>query len=306
MTKQNNYIFRLFILLIFILCSMLIFTFLGMLISMPLFGIDTFDGILAIMNSDEPLNLNLLRFYQVFNHLGVFIVPAILFVIFFRLNPIQFFRFDKKPLFSSALLVFMLLVSILPLLDYLSLLNERIQFPHFLNGIESRLRLSEQNALELTERFLNVTTPSALVFNLFMIALLPAIGEELIFRGIVQQTLVGWFKDKPVWAILITALLFSAMHFQFFSFLPRLLLGLILGYLFFWSGSLWLPVIAHFINNGMAVMVYYLSETGQIGINPEKIGEYLGRWSALISLIISVGVFASIFLVEKRKRETIN
>jgi len=96
-----------------------------------------------------------------------------------------------------------------------------------------------------------------MILNLFIIAILPAVGEEFFFRGVLQKILIRLFKSVHV-AIWVTAFIFSAIHFQFFGFVPRFILGLIFGYLFFWSGTLWLPVISHFINNAVPVIMSYI------------------------------------------------
>lgn len=301
MTQPKNHLFQIFILVVFVLCSMLVFTFLTMLISMPIFGISSFEEMLVRMDPGDPDNLNLLRFHQVFNHIGVFIIPSLLFILFFRFQPIQYLKLDRVPIITSILLVFLLLVSILPFLDFISIVNESVHFPGALSQIEEMLRQSEQKAFELTERFLAVSTNSELLFNIFMIALLPAIGEELIFRGILQRILIGWIKGSPVIAILITSLVFSALHMQFFSLLPRFLLGILLGYLFYWSGSLWLPVIAHFANNAMAVLVYYLATIHKLNIDPEQLGQLWGNWGIVASGILSVSLLVIIHVLEKKR-----
>ena len=96
-----------------------------------------------------------------------------------------------------------------------------------------------------------------MILNLFIIAILPAVGEEFFFRGVLQKILIRLFKSGHV-AIWVTAFIFSAIHFQFFGFVPRFILGLIFGYLFFWSSTLWLPVISHFINNAVPVIMAYI------------------------------------------------
>jgi hypothetical protein len=128
------------------------------------------------------------------------------------------------------------------------------------------------------------------LLNLFICAALPAIGEEFFFRGTLQQLFNQWFKNKHV-AIIVTAFLFSAIHLQFYGFIPRFLLGLYLGYLFVWTGSLWAPIFAHFLHNGISVGIQYFAN--QQGIEPEM--NYLLTDELpmlIISIVIStVGIF---------------
>ena len=88
--------------------------------------------------------------------------------------------------------------------------------------------------------------------NILIIAIMAGIGEELMFRGVIQKILIGWTKDIHL-GILYTAIIFSTIHFQFYGFVPRMILGMVLGYLYIWSKSLWVPVIAHAINNALTV-----------------------------------------------------
>jgi len=125
-----------------------------------------------------------------------------------------------------------------------------------------------------------------LLVNLLMIGVLAAIGEELIFRGLFQGLLTRMLKNPHI-AILITALLFSAFHFQFFSFLPRFVLGIVLGYLMYLGRSIWFPIIAHFVNNAMGVIYYYFNSKGSSDDMLEEIGtSNLLPMTALISLLI--------------------
>jgi hypothetical protein len=129
-----------------------------------------------------------------------------------------------------------------------------------------------------------------LVVNLLMIGVLAAVGEELIFRGLLQKLLTEMIRNAHV-AILITAILFSAFHFQFFSFIPRFILGIILGYLMLMGRSIWFPVVAHFINNAMGIFYYFFYAKGSADDMLEEIGtSTMIPLAALVSLLL-FGVF---------------
>jgi membrane protease YdiL (CAAX protease family) len=124
-----------------------------------------------------------------------------------------------------------------------------------------------------------------LLVGMFVIAVLPAVGEELVFRGIVQRRLYTLVRNPHV-AIWTAALAFSAIHVQFFGFFPRLLLGALFGYLYYWSGNLWYPIFAHFVNNGFTLLMLYLHQQGSVEMDIESIETV--SWSvALISLVSS-------------------
>ena len=139
------------------------------------------------------------------------------------------------------------------------------------------------------------------LFNIFMIALLPALGEELLFRGIVQKIFTQWSKNVHL-GVWISAVLFSAMHVQFYGFIPRMMLGALLGYLLVWSGSLWLPIMAHFVNNASAVIFTYLFDKQMMTVNPDKIGTESDYTSVLISVLLT-GVL--LWLIYKKERPKI-
>ena len=135
---------------------------------------------------------------------------------------------------------------------------------------------------------LNVDTIGGLLFNLLIIALIPAIGEELTFRGVLQQGLTR--RMNPHIAILLSSAIFSFIHFQFYGFLPRMFLGMLLGYLFYTSGSLWTSMLMHFINNGCAVVVYYLNNKGVIDVDVDHFGESQNVWVVIASAIVTTAL----------------
>jgi membrane protease YdiL (CAAX protease family) len=124
---------------------------------------------------------------------------------------------------------------------------------------------------------------------MLVMALAPAIFEEVLFRGSFQQVFVGWTKNA--WAgIIITSILFSAIHFSFFGFLPRIALGLILGLIFFYTNNLWLSILLHFLNNGFVVTQLYIL-TAQGKSIDKVMDETMPIWWGIIALVILVVLF---------------
>ena len=161
------------------------------------------------------------------------------------------------------------------------------------------MKQMEQQAETLTLRFLQVKSFGALLINLFVMALLPAIGEELTFRGLLLRRVT----HVTIWAV---AILFAAIHLQFYGFVPRMLMGAMFGYVFVWTGSLWVPVIMHFVNNGMAVIAYYIEQSVVSDQGSEQnIADTFGAgdtwWLGVLSLLItSLGLL--IFYRRTRKQ----
>lgn len=129
------------------------------------------------------------------------------------------------------------------------------QFTFWLNQMlplpESALKLEEQTA-GLIEAIITMESLPEFLFALLTVAVVPAVGEELLFRGIIQHRLEE-ISRRPHLAIIVTAILFSFIHFQFAGFLPRIVLGLLLGYIFYWTRNLWMSILAHFLINGVQV-----------------------------------------------------
>jgi hypothetical protein len=162
-----------------------------------------------------------------------------------------------------------------------------MSLPSSLQWLEDWMKTSEEQAARLTDALLQMPTFGSFLFNMLMIAVLPAVGEELVFRGLFQRLFKEWLGNAHL-AILLAAFLFSAIHMQFYGFIPRLVLGLILGYLFYFSGSLWVPILAHFIQNGTVVLITWLGQQGMIGGDYENFGMSENIWIIALSLALTL------------------
>ena len=159
--------------------------------------------------------------------------------------------------------------------------------PGFLKGMEDWMKVMEERAAELTKQLLVMKTPQSFLINLLMIAIIPAIGEEFIFRGCIQNIFTRWTKNIH-WGIWISAIIFSAIHMQFYGFIPRMLLGALFGYLLVWGKSMWLPVLAHLINNGSAVILSYIYQLKGGSVEDAEIQSAQSWWVYVLSFLISV------------------
>ena len=215
----------------------------------------------------------------------MFIAPPLILYAFTRTEPMRQIGFRKPACWWMLLVGVILMFVSLPLTNILGTWNEKVNFGE---SLETLLKMMEDAAGDLTERMLQVDTIWGLLGNLLVIALIPAIGEELTFRGVLQQSLTRRFN--PHLAIWLSAFIFSFIHFQFYGFLPRMFLGLILGYMFYYSGSLWTSILMHFINNGTAVVVAYLDYKGLANVDWEHFGSTSNVALLITSLVLTAGM----------------
>lgn len=256
----------------FILLVVLIgFLFLGPLVGIAVSSL-FYDGNLLqeLQNPSPDASLFLpLMVTQGFTSLIGLIIFPVLYIRFVEHKPLApFFSSEKDILKVIAIIVgvgLCFLVAISPLVEW----NMKFQFPEALQEFGNWARAQEDKLMEMTKFLTSFTTTRDFLIGLVVIAILPGIGEELVFRGLIQNEL--WRSSKNIHAAIWTsAILFSAIHMQFYGFIPRMLLGALFGYLYYWSGNLLIPMIAHFFHNGFTLSMLYLYNKGLIDINIES------------------------------------
>lgn len=190
----------------------------------------------------------------------VFILPAVIFSFLFSSRPFRFLGISTKANSLQILGVILLFVLMTPAMNQLVYWNESVSFPASMSSIETYFRQMEDSALSSTKILLSSTTFGGFLVELFLIGILAPFSEELFFRGTVQKAIYSGRRIGPHLSIWISAIIFSAIHFQFYGFVPRMLLGAFYGYLFFWTGSIWLPFLAHALNNSAVVIITFISK----------------------------------------------
>ncbi len=232
-----------------------------------------------------------LLLFQALQAIGLFIVPPFVVAYLWSDWPLEWLRIvdsrksivdSRKSIVESrktgrlVLLSIGIMLTALPLINLLVSWNEQIRLPESLRGLEQLMQQMEAQADQLLQQFLTYGNGAwwVLLLNLLVLAVLPAIGEELTFRGVLQQLLVSRKSKTPhcahcLWgprtvdsrehvAVWVTAFIFSFIHFQFYGFIPRLLLGALLGYALLWSGNIRYSMIMHGTNNALSVLLFYL------------------------------------------------
>jgi membrane protease YdiL (CAAX protease family) len=294
------FISRLFILGGMVLFFFSLFSFLGIFLSQWIFGYD-FIGSRELLGSysENPGVLNALKLMQVVISIGAMVIPALYFPKALEQQPADFLKTKKSfsPFFGlMAVLVIFLSV---PAVSWLFEINQQLELPASLQDLERKFRAAQQDTEALAKAFIASDTIGGLLVNLVVVALVPAIAEELLFRGALQQFIRFCFNNKHS-AIISSALIFSAFHGEVYSFLPRFGLGIVLGYLFTYSGSLWPAVIAHFTNNALSLLAthFHWSESGVVFLQDDYSFPF---YIIALSVLLTGGVVFLMFRQQQKK-----
>ncbi len=286
------------ILLVLFIGFLLVGQLIAVIAVIPMVGVKGLFHLSSSENLSDPNFVNALSVMQIISAAVGFLVPAWLFSwLATRNKKAEYLRVNAKPFGISLFVAALLMICGLPLVNWLGELNAKLPLPQW------ALDMEEQGK-KLVEAFMNNMDTGRLVINLFMIGLLAAVGEEFFFRGCMQRVLVGWTRNvhAGVW---ITAILFSALHLQFLGFFPRVALGVLLGYMFAWSGSIWVSVFAHFVNNGTAVLLEYFAQQNPDNEkikNLDRTGMNEGEWKyVLISAVLAAALLLIFYRMEKRR-----
>lgn len=224
---------------------------------------------------------------QAVNHLGTFLLPAL--VYWWLIEHRTWSQFNSRPLSAVAglSLVVLIVIGFMPFDGLIIEWNQNIHLPPTLAPLEQWMRDKEKSLEGLTRYLTTFDTPGQLLVALLVIAIIPAIGEEVLFRGILQRNIGYWTGNVHV-GVWLAAALFSAIHVQFLGFFPRMLLGALFGYLYVWSGNLWVPILAHLTNNGFTVLMVYLYQRKLVSVDIEST-KSVPLAVALVSLVLTTG-----------------
>lgn len=286
-----------------IFVSLLIIVGVGGVLTFILFisGILIFGGDMSLITKSAislgANNVGLLRYLLVVQDISFFVIPSIIILRLMNSESPKRFTEFKMPLLKEIVLVIILTFCIFSITSFTGQLNSAMHLPHWLSGVEHWMTDLEDKADTTIDLLIVSKTFGIMMLNLITIGLAPAIAEELIFRGVFQKIFYNLFKSGHA-AVWISAFLFSAIHFQFFGFLPRFILGLVFGYLFFWSGTLWLPMISHFVNNAFPVILAYVQ-----GMEKLNTPSDVPLWHQAIYLPLPVVISLVILFYFRNKRK---
>ncbi|AOM76604.1 CPBP family intramembrane glutamic endopeptidase [Pedobacter steynii] len=227
-----------------------------------------------------PVNRIMISFQQ----LGLFLAPALFLAIGERKKISSFYDFKQTKATLFLLIVGLMAVS-MPVLEFSMQLNQKMILPGFLKSVEQWMKIQEETAMATTVALLKMDSMSAYLLNIALIGILPAIAEELMFRGAIQRSLGRVFRNPHV-AIWVSAFVFSAIHIQFYGFLPRFLLGAGFGYIYLWSKNLWYSIFAHFLNNTYAVTAAWYMQKNNIPLSESDKVTYFQWYGYVISIVL--------------------
>ncbi len=301
--SENHPVLSFIYLLLFVLLGTVVFSLLAMGIGMAVYGTSILQEMPAILAGEVPSKINFIKLFQMLSSIGTFIIPFYLLTIL-ESKKTQYADFSMPNPKRLLVLAMAIMLFSIPLLEISIIVNLKMQLPEFLSNLEIWMKEKESQMEKLTYMLISTTQYSDLAINIVMMAVLPAIGEELIFRGALQNIVWRWLKNPHI-AIWVVAIIFSAIHVQFYGFLPRMLMGALFGYLYYWGKSIWLPILAHFVNNAyVTIYVFILLKQGK---TIEEVNETSpSHWVIyLISIIVTTIIIHYFWKVFKEKQKTI-
>ncbi len=289
---------------IVVIFSWFIFQLIAIFSGVVIFSVGFNNALELTHVSQDPESIAFFKYVQAVTSTGLFIFSSFVIAAFLENRICSFLLLDKIPGSLFFILAGLLIIIILPFTNLLTDINESMQLPEILAPVQDFFSEKEMQMEKIMQSSLNVRGVIALIVNLLVIAVIPAIGEELLFRGVFQRLFIALTRNLHL-GIFITAFLFSALHLQFLSFLPRFVLGMLFGYMVYWSRSLWPAILAHFLNNSLAVIYYHLLYSGKTQLDLENLGSPgHGLYFGLLSLAITAAIFFSLFRMKEGKRKS--
>lgn len=224
--------------------------------SKPIFGVDFLSNPTLLTDFKSTANINALKYIQALTSAGLFIYPAWYFCKSMHQIPVEFLKLNRKTKPIEIILAILVVLTAMPFISWLIYVNSFLKLPASMAQIETEMKAAEELAAQFTQAFIKADSLDVLWINLIVIAILPAIGEEFLFRGVLQN-FIRLTTGKKHFTVWIVAIVFSAFHGQFYGFIPRLVLGAALGYAYLFTGNLWISIIMHFVNNAFTVVSSY-------------------------------------------------
>ena len=252
-----------------------------------MYGISPLD--LININFTNPGMLSALKALQAVTSIAFFLLPSLVFAYLSDKNALKYIGFKKPVPYVFFIVAIVIIIASFPMVSWLIDVNQHLHLPKSMQHAEKIMRDLEDKENDMVKNLLNMKSVKDLIGVLLLVAVLPAIAEELFFRGVLQRLFIQIFK-RPWAGIITVAIIFSAMHGQFLGFFPRLVLGIVLGTLYWYSGSLWPGIIGHFMYNGLQVLLIY---------NNPQMAEKDPNFSAQLIAFSTIAVVALIWWMQR-------
>ncbi len=264
-------------------------------IFMMLFAIASFALLMVTIGlSDFSSNVFLMLFAQAYQSLFVFFLTSLFCAYIFDKKPIQYLHLHSHAQWQSYLYVILSMVLLIPTINVLAQWNANLNLPNCLQFVENWMAKQEDLASGVTKFLLSGNSIFSLIIALFVMSILPAVGEELLFRGVLQNIMIRCTKNIHI-AIWIVAFIFGIIHIQFFGLIPRVLLGAFFGYLLVWGKTIWLPILAHFLNNAVSVIFYMLKNNHKISFDIDTFGTGETFYVTIIGAVLFLAMTYFVF-----------
>ena len=284
---------QLLLLLLVLFCALPLTGAVGMALA-PAFGFSPSEASAGL----SVHRLALARYLMAVQSVGVFLLPpALAALLIWRRRACIVLGAARPPAPKSAVLTALAIVASIPFISFSANVNAQLPLPEWASRID-------QETTKLTMALIFSPDAGTLLLNLLVVALMPAAGEELLFRGYLQRLLCRW-TGRTHLSIFLSAAIFSAIHVQLEGFIPRFLLGALFGYLLYWSGSLWLPIIAHFTNNAVTVCASFYAARRGVNLESPEVETAVSTLLALASVLVAANMLAHIRRHEKNRRRQI-
>ena len=277
---SKSYSSLIYFLPILILSGLVLSHIMGAFMCQFLFDVSFFSSTQDVFDPQNKKFIDAMKLMQFFNALGVFIIPPILFLHFRGVAFYTYLKLNSSFYIKGLLTIFIMALAMIPLANFFGALNAMLPLPKFLSFLQD----IEAQTLLITEQFLLMDTPVDLLLMLGLIGFVAAVGEELLFRGVLQNLFQEWFGSPHI-AIWLTAFLFSVIHLQYHAVLPRFILGALIGYVYLNSGNLRSAILLHFFYNSKLVLLTFFIQHGGIDKSWEEVGAN-GLMLVLISTLV--------------------
>jgi uncharacterized protein len=244
-----------------------------------------------------PENANMLRLVQFISTLFLFFMPAWAYAKFCHKKSFTHLGFSNKVNIAQAIIVIAIMIACLPLVGALTDLTESLPFS---KAAFAKFKAAEEEYNAQIGIIGKMDSFPEFLLSLFMLAILPALFEEVMFRGAVQNLFSRWWK-MPILAVIVTSVLFSAVHFSYLGFLSRAALGFVLGWMYYRTGNLWLSIIAHAANNAIALTALYITKQNNKTADISSADPHIPAWTGLIAVVVVYGLFVLFERVSKKQ-----